>query len=48
MCDLGLKVGRQVDDGNSPERTFLGTDTTTNAQSLGDVGDLGLGGDFDT
>lgn len=44
--DLALEVGRQVDDVNGAKWTFLGTDTATNAQALGDEGDLGLGGDF--
>ena len=38
--DLGLEVGGQVDDVNGSEWALLGTDTTTNAQALGDEGDL--------
>lgn len=45
--DLGLQVGRQVDDVNGTEWAFLRTDTTTNAQALGDERDLGLGSHFD-
>lgn len=45
--DLSLQVGGQVDDVNRTERALLRADTTTNAQSLGDEGDLGLGGDLD-
>jgi hypothetical protein len=39
--DLGLEVGGQVDNVNGTEGALLGTDTTTNTQSLGDEGDLG-------
>ena len=39
--DLGLQVGGQVDNVNGTERALLGTDTTTNTQSLGDEGNLG-------
>lgn len=46
--DLGLQVGRQVDDMDSAERTFLGTDTATNAKTFGNEGDLGLGSHFNT
>lgn len=44
--DLGLEVGGQVDDVNGSEWALLGTDTTTNAQALGDEGDLRSGIDF--
>ena len=47
MGDLGLKIGRQVDDMDGSKGTFLGADTTTDAQSLRDEGDLGLGGHLD-
>lgn len=46
--DLGFQVGGQVDDVNGTERTLLGTDTTTDAKTFRDEGDLGLGGDLDT
>lgn len=46
--DLGFQVGGQVDNVNGTERALLWTDTTTNAQLLGDEGDLRLGGHFDT
>lgn len=46
--DLSLQVGGQVDDVNGTEGTFLGTDTTTDTEALGDESDLGLGGDLDT
>ena len=47
MGDLGLEVGGQVDDVNGSEWALLGADTTTNAQTLGDEGDLRSGIDFD-
>lgn len=46
--NLGLQVGRQVDDMDSAERTFLGTDTATNAKAFGNEGDLGFGAHFNT
>jgi hypothetical protein len=33
--NLAFQVGGKVDDGNGIKRTFLGADTTTNAQRLG-------------
>lgn len=48
MRDLGFQVGRQVDDMDGSEWTFLGTDTATDTETLGDEGDLGLGSHFDT
>lgn len=45
--DLGLEVGGQVDDVDGVEGAFLGADTTSYAQALGDEGDFGLIGDFD-
>lgn len=47
MSDLGLEVGRQVDDVDSVEGAFLRADTTTDTQALRDEGDLGFGRDFD-
>jgi hypothetical protein len=44
---LGLEVRRQIDDVNGTEGTFLRADTATNAQAFGDVGNFGLGSDFD-
>ena len=38
--NLGIQVGGQVDDVDSTERTFLGADTATNAESLTNVRDL--------
>ena len=46
--DLSFQVGRQVDDVNGTERTFLRANTATDTQALGDESDLGLGSDFDT
>lgn len=46
--DLGFQVGGQIDNVDGAEGTLLGTDTTTNAQALGNKGDLGLGSHFDT
>lgn len=48
MCDLGFEVGWQVDDVDCSEWAFLGADTTSYAEGLGDKGDFRLGGDFDT
>lgn len=45
--DLGLEVGGQVDDVDGVERAFLGANTTTNAEALGDEGNFGLGRDLD-
>lgn len=47
MGDLGLEVCGKVDDVNRTEWTFFRTDTTANAQTLGNVGNLGFGSDFD-
>lgn len=46
--DLGFQIGGQVDDVNGTERALLRANTTTNAQLLGDEGDLGLGSHFNT
>ena len=46
--DLGLEVGWQVDNADGAEGAFLWADTASNTQTLGEVGDLRLGGDFDT
>lgn len=46
--NLCFQVGRQVDDVDGIERTFLWADTATNTESLGDEGNLGFGCDFDT
>lgn len=46
VSDLRLEVGGQVDDVDGVKGAFLGADTTSNAQALGDEGDLGLGGDL--
>lgn len=46
--DLRLEVGGQVDNVDGIERTFLGADTATDTETLGDECDLGLVGDFNT
>jgi len=48
VCNVRFKVGWQIDDIDSAERTLLGANTATNAETLGDEGNLGLGGNFDT
>ena len=48
MCDVRLEIGWQIDDIDSSEGTFLWADTTTNAETLGDEGDLGRRVHFDT
>lgn len=44
--DLGLKVGWQIDDGDSIEGTFLRADTATNTQSFGNESDFALRGNL--
>lgn len=44
--DLALEVGGQVDDGDGVEGAFLGADTATNAERLGDKGEAGIRGNF--
>ena len=46
--DFGFQVGGQVDNVNRTERTLLRTDTTTDAKTFGNEGDLGFGSDLDT
>ncbi len=48
MSDLGLEIGRQIDDIDGPEGTFLWTNPTSDAKSFRDKGDFGLWSDFDT
>lgn len=48
MCDLGFEVRWQVDDVDCSEWAFLGADTASYAQGLGDESDFRVGGDFDT
>lgn len=45
--DLGLEVGRQIDDMDRAERTFFRTDTTSNTETLGDKRNLRFGSDLD-
>lgn len=47
MGDLSLEIGWQVDDGNGIERAFLRADTTTNAKTFRNEGDLGVGRNLD-
>lgn len=47
MSDLGLEICWQINDVYSPEWTFLHTDTTSDAKTLGDEGDLRFWGDLD-
>lgn len=44
--DLALEVGGQVDDGDGTERAFLGADTASDAEGLGNEGQAGVGGHF--
>lgn len=46
--DLSIQVRRQVDNMDGAKRTLLGTDTTTDTETLGDERDLGVRVDFDT
>ena len=48
MGDLGLEVGRQIDNVDGFEWAFFRADTTTNAETLGDEGDSRVRGNFDT
>ena len=43
---MSLEVRGQIDDVDSVEGAFLGTDTASYAKSFGDEGDLGVVGDF--
>ena len=47
MCHLSLEIGRQVDNVYSAERTFLGTDTASDAETFRNEGDFGIRGNFD-
>lgn len=48
VSDLSLEIGRQIDNVNGAERTFLGADTTADAEAFGYKGDLGLWGNLNT
>jgi hypothetical protein len=48
MRDLRFEVRWQVDNGDSPERTLLRTNTTSNTEIFGYECDFRLGGYFDT
>lgn len=40
--DLGLEIGRQVDDVDGVERALLGADTASDTKALRDEGNLGI------
>lgn len=40
VSDLCLEVGRQIDNVDGTERTFLRTYTATDTEALGDEGDF--------
>lgn len=46
VCNLGLEVGREVDDGNCAKGALLRADTATNTKALGEEGNLRIGGHF--
>jgi hypothetical protein len=46
VADLRLEVGRQVDDVDGVEGTFLGADAAADAQAFADEGDLAFRRDF--
>lgn len=48
MCDLRLEVGWQVDDVDGAEWALLWADTTSDAEGLGDEGNLGCWINLDT
>ena len=48
VSDLSFKIGGQVDDMNCTEWALLWAYTTTDAQALGDIGNLRFGSDFNT
>ena len=47
MRHLGFEVCWQIDNVNGTEGTFLWADAAANAKAFGDVGNFGLGSDFD-
>jgi hypothetical protein len=47
MGDMGLEVGRQIDDVDCSKGAFFRANTAANAQTLGDEGNLRFGSDFD-
>lgn len=48
MGNLRFEIRWQIDNVDSSERALLWADTTSNAKTLGDEGNLGLGSDFNT
>ena len=47
MRYLGLEIGREVDNGDGPERTFLWADTASDAKAFRYESYLRFGRDFD-
>ena len=48
MGNLGLEIRWQIDNVDGPKWAFLRADTTSNAKTLGNEGDLRFGRDFNT
>lgn len=48
MSDLGLEVGRQIDDVDGTEWTFLRADTAADTQTFRYESNLRIWGNFDT
>lgn len=48
MGDLGFEICGKIDDSDGAEGAFLGTDSASDTQRLGDEGKLGVGRHFDT
>jgi hypothetical protein len=47
MGDVGFEIGWQIDNVDCAEWAFLGADTASNAQSLGNKGDFRFRSHFD-
>lgn len=47
MRNLGLEIRGQIDNVDGIKGALLGANTASDAETFGDEGDLGLGGDFD-
>ena len=48
MSNFRLKICRQINDVDGTERAFFGTDTAADAETFGNIGDLGLWGNLNT
>ena len=46
MSDFCLEIRRQIDDVNSAERAFLGTDAAADTETFGNKGDFRLWGNL--